>query len=179
MVAKGQGPWDFGFSGSFISAEFDSTVIDSTGSVLGGVQEGNRLPSVPKYQLSASATYNIDTSIAGSDGGYITASTQIVGDRITQPGDQVGGAGLFASGLPYGGASGADITEVDLTLDAYQISNITAGLDFDTWELQAYVSNVFDTNTNLSFDRERGGRARLGFRTNAPRTAGITARFNY
>ncbi len=179
MAAKGQGPWDFGFTGSFISAEFDSTVIDSTGSVLGGVEEGNRLPSVPKYQLSASATYNVDTDFAGSQGGYITTSLQVVGDRITQPSDQVGGSGNFASGLPFGGASGADITQVDLTLDAYEIMNVTAGLDFDTWELQAYVSNVFDKNTNLSFDRERGGRARLGFRTNAPRTAGITARFNY
>ena len=33
-----------------------------------------------------------------------------------------------------------------------------------------------DENADLSFDRERGGRARLGFRTNQPRTVGLTYR---
>ena len=39
-----------------------------------------------------------------------------------------------------------------------------------------YVNNVFDENALLSFDRERGGRARLGFSTNQPRTYGVTVR---
>lgn len=30
--------------------------------------------------------------------------------------------------------------------------------------------------TELSFDRERGGRARLGYRTNTPRMLGVTLR---
>jgi iron complex outermembrane receptor protein len=40
----------------------------------------------------------------------------------------------------------------------------------------AYVNNLFDENPLLSFDRERGGRARLGFNVGQPRTYGITAR---
>ncbi len=39
------------------SAEFDSTVLTGTGAVLGGIEEGNRLPTVPKIQLAATATY--------------------------------------------------------------------------------------------------------------------------
>ena len=177
--AGSQGPFDFTFGGSFIEAEFDSDVIDSTGAILGGVENGNRLPSVPEYQLSSSATYNFDAPFAGSTGGYITASVQTVGNRFTQPSDQVGGAGSFVSNLPFGGASGNDVTSVDLQLDAYEIFNLNAGLDFENWALQIYANNLFDTNTNLSFDRERGGRARLGFRTNTPRTFGVTARYTY
>ena len=39
-----------------------------------------------------------------------------------------------------------------------------------------YVNNLFDENALLSFDRERGGRARLGFNVGQPRTIGITLR---
>jgi iron complex outermembrane receptor protein len=41
------------------------------------------------------------------------------------------------------------------------------------------VNNVTDENVNLSFDRERGGRARLGFHTNEPRTVGLTLRARF
>jgi iron complex outermembrane receptor protein len=39
-----------------------------------------------------------------------------------------------------------------------------------------YANNVTDEKALLSFDRERGGRARLGFSTNQPRTIGVTLR---
>jgi len=42
-----------------------------------------------------------------------------------------------------------------------------------------YVNNLFDENALLSFDRERGGRARLGFSTNSPRTYGVTVRKSF
>jgi iron complex outermembrane recepter protein len=41
------------------------------------------------------------------------------------------------------------------------------------------MNNAFDENANLAFDRERGGRARLGFHTNQPRTVGLTARTSF
>ncbi len=44
------------------------------------------------------------------------------------------------------------------------------------WEGVLYVNNVTDENALYSFDRERGGRARLAFRTNQPRTIGVTVR---
>jgi iron complex outermembrane recepter protein len=43
----------------------------------------------------------------------------------------------------------------------------------------AYVSNLFDENPLLSFDRERGGRARLGFNVGQPRTFGVTVRQHF
>ena len=60
-----------------------------------------------------------------------------------------------------------------------QIVNINAGIDFGGVEVIAFINNATDENANLSFDRERGGRARLGFRTNQPRTFGVTARIRF
>ncbi len=163
-------------AGSVLESEFDSTIIDSTGSVLGGVESGNRLASTPEFQIAAAATYSFP--FMGNDA-YISATIQHVGTRFTQPSDQVAGAGAFASNLAFGGAPGTDITNVDLELDAYQIVNLSAGLVKDSWEAVLYVNNVTDENANLSFDRERGGRARLGFRTNQPRSVGLTVRKNF
>jgi len=170
----------FTVAGSYVQAEFDTTVRDGGGNVLGGVEEGNRLPSVPEFQIAATASYTFDLDLFGSTReAYLAASIQHVGSRYTQPSDQVPGAGDFASGLPFGGATGAEVTSLDLELDPYQIVNLNAGIDFESWELVFFVTNVTDENALLSFDRERGGRARLGFRVNQPRTFGVTARARF
>jgi outer membrane receptor protein involved in Fe transport len=169
--------FEFSIAGSFLESEFDSTVIDALGSILGGVEDGNRLASVPEFQIAATGSYNFPFG-AGSNDAFISATVHHVGDRITQPSDQVAGAGDFASGLAFGGATGNDVTSLDLELDAYTIINLNAGIVFDNWEAVFYINNVSDENANLSFDRERGGRARLAFRTNMPRTIGITIRMN-
>ena len=100
-----------------------------------------------------------------------------MGDRITQPSDQVAGAGTFTSGLAFGGATGSETTELDLLLDDYGTLNMSFGLTYDDYEILFYANNLFDENALLSFDRERGGRARLGFTTNQPRTVGATFRY--
>jgi len=166
-------------TGSILEAEFDSTVLDANGDVLGGVEKGNRLASVPEEQAALSTTYFLPLDLEGGAQVYTTASFQYIGDRITQPGDQVEGAGAFSSGLTFGGATGNEVTEVDLLLDAYTTFNLNAGLTKDKWEVMAYVNNVFDENANLSFNRERGGRARLAYHTNPPRTFGVVYRMNF
>jgi outer membrane receptor protein involved in Fe transport len=103
---------------------------------------------------------------------------------FTQPGDQeIGGIGdsvlRQASGLPFGGASGNRRTHRDIELNAFTTANLSFGVMMESWEVIAYVKNITDVNANLSFDRERGGRARLGFRTNEPRTFGLTLRTNF
>lgn len=167
------------FAGSFLEAEFDSTVTDSTGAVLGGVEDGNRLASVPEVQLALSGTFTFAEPLFGSNETYISGSIQHVGDRITQPSDQVAGAGSFSSGVPLGGATGNEVTNLDLELDAYETINLSAGLVYDDWEAVLYANNISDENVDLSFDRERGGRARLAYRTNQPRTIGVTFRKSF
>ncbi len=171
---------EFSLVGSVINSEFKSTVTDATGAVLGGVADGNRLASVPELQLAATGTYYFPLNFGGNQSdAYVSATVQHVGDRFTQPGDQVPGAGQFVSGLPFGGATGNEVTSVDLELDEFTILNLRAGILKETWDAVLYIDNVTDENANLSFDRERGGRARLGFRTNQPRTVGVTFRTRF
>ncbi len=68
-------------------------------------------------------------------------------------------------------------TTLDLKLPDYQLVNLSAGIEFDNgFDVTVYVNNLFDENALLSFDRERGGRARLGFHVGQPRTIGVTVR---
>jgi iron complex outermembrane receptor protein len=177
LKAKPNQYWDFSLAASLLEAEFDTTVRDSNGGVLGGVQDGNRLASVPEISGAATATYTKPSNLFGSDGDlYFSATVQHVGDRITQPGDQVAGAGVFNPGLAFGQLSGNEVISLDLELPSYEVVNFNLGFSTENWDTVLYINNVFDENTLLSFDRERGGRARLAFRTNQPRTVGVTFR---
>lgn len=164
-------------AGSVVEAQFDSTVRDGSNNVIGGIEEGNRLASVPEFQIAATAAYYfpLDSWRTGLEG-FVGGSLQHVSSRFTQPSDQVNNPRNFVSGLAFGGATGTEITTVDLELDAYTLINLNAGVEADDWALIVYVNNVADENADLAFDRERGGRARLGFHTNNPRTFGVTVR---
>jgi iron complex outermembrane recepter protein len=164
---------DLSLSGTLIDSEFDSTVVDGTGAVLQGIRKGNRLPSVPEFTLAASATYNVD--ISDTTKGFIGATFQHIGNRYTQPSDQENNPRTFTSRLAFGGATGTAGTTVNLRLPAYEILNFNAGLEMDNgWSALLYVNNALDENALLAFDRERGGRARLGYHVSNPRTIGVT-----
>lgn len=165
---------DFVFSGSVIEAEFDTTLPDPLTTAT-GIREGNRLPSVPNFQLSVSGSYEWNVSDVLT--GFVSASYSHVGSRYTQPADQEGNPRTFTHGLPFNGAPADAATTVDLLLPSYDIVNLSIGADFENGlSVIGYLNNVFDENALLSFDRERGGRARLGYRTNQPRTVGMTVR---
>ena len=166
------------FAGSYIEAEFDSTISASDGSVVEGIEKGNRIPSVPEWQLSGSATYTLP-GILSAEESYLSTSWQFVGDSYTQSGDQVSGKGVFPHNLPYAGLAADHTTEVDLLLDSYHLFNLSAGLVYGNLEFAAYLKNITDENVRLSFDRERGGRARLAYRVGDPRTFGIVTRMRF
>ena len=169
---------ELSFAASVLKAEFTDTILKADGTPLGGMEDGNRLPSVAELQLAGTATYRFPLDWAGATGGYVSATVHHMGDRYTQPGDQVAGAGTFGH-FAYAGSTGAETTTVDLELDAFTIVNISAGIEGEDWEALIYVNNVTDENADLSFDRERGGRARLAFRTNMPRNVGVTFRKHF
>ncbi len=166
------------FAGSYIEAEFDSTIRTADGDVVEGIEDGNRIPSVPDWQLSGSATYTLPGLLSARES-YISGSWQFVGDSLTQSGDQVSGKGVFTHNLPYAGIPADQTTEVDLLLDSYHLFNLSAGLVYDNIEFTAYVKNITDENVKLSFDRERGGRARLAYRVGQPRTFGVVTRMRF
>ncbi len=168
----------FGISvnGSIIDSKFDSTVRDGTGNVLGGIRDGNRLPTVPKFQIAVNADATLPLSTDADL--KFTASYQYVGNRYTQPSDQENNPRSFVSGLPFAGATGTQATLLNLNLPSYHLVNLSAGITLKSLDADiiAYVNNALDEDVQLSFDRERGGRARLGFNVGQPRTFGLTAR---
>lgn len=165
---------DLSFAGSVVEAEFDTTLRSDLAAAT-GIRNGNRLPSVPKYQFATSATYG--GSFTDDSDWYVTASYQRVGNRFTQPADQENNPRTFVSGLPFNGATGTSATVVDLRLPHYDLLNLSGGFDFESGlGIQVYVNNLLDENALLSFDRERGGRARLGYNIGRPREFGVTIR---
>ena len=179
LAAQPSDSFELSLAGTVLEAEFDSTFLKADGTPLAGLIDGNRIASVPEIQIAGSGTYTFPLSWMGGSDGFVTATVNYIGDRITQPSDQLAGAGDFTSGLAFGGATGNEVTTVDLNLDAYTIVNLSAGIEKDDWSAVLYIHNAGDENANTSFDRERGGRARLAFRTNKPRTIGLTFRKNF
>lgn len=173
---------ELSLNGSVIDAKFDSSVTTTGGAVIAGMRDGNRLPTVPKFQMAATGTY----TAAVSDGldWSMTASFQHVGDRFTQPGDQEPGSGSFTNSIWYNSTANTFGTGSynfgSYLLPSYNLVNLSTGLEWDNGlSLTVYVTNLFDENPLLSLDRERGGRARLGYNIGSPRKIGMTVRKSF
>ena len=176
---------DLSFAGSLINAEFDSTLPEPLATTT-GIRNGNRLPTVPKYQVAATATYG--TRFSSSGEWYVNGSVQRIGNRYTQPADQEAASSnvdliffdpvtqLFGLSTPL--PPGTNIGR--LRLPPYTLVNASLGLKWDSGlEIVGYVKNIFDVNPKLSLDRERGLRARIGYNIGQPRTIGLTVRQSF
>jgi iron complex outermembrane receptor protein len=174
--------FDIAFSGIYNDAEIRSTLTstDAGGnvSVVSGIQEGRRLPTVPELQGSIAATYR--WFLAGNSQVYATGVFQYVGSRFTQVGDEDLGT-LDMTTLPntIGGPLTQSTFSYDPKLPAYSLLNLRAGWRRGQWDIAAYVNNATNELAFLALDRERGTLARVGYLTNMPRTAGITTRFTF
>jgi iron complex outermembrane receptor protein len=180
--------FDFSISGTFTESELRSTLTstDDAGnvSVVSGIQEGNRLPSVPRVQAAASATWRWPFR-AGAQG-FLTATYHHVGSRYTQIEDlspAVGSVDMTQFEEEDGATIGGPLTQTTFTFDpempAYNLVNVRVGVTRPNWEAALFVNNLTDERAFLSLDRERGTRARVGYLTNQPRTLGVTLGFNY
>ena len=89
-----------------------------------GIREGNRLPTVPKFQMAAAATYG--QRWGGDKEWYVNASYQHVGSRFTQPADQELNPRSFTHGLAPLVPPGS-VTTLDLKLPSYDLVNLSAG----------------------------------------------------
>ena len=179
---------ELSFAGSLLNAEFDSSVVteddpatpaNEGGAIIAGIRDGNRLPTVPKYQFAATADFAVPVSDRAE--WFSSASIQRVGNRFTQPSDQEPGAGLFPTAVFADPVTGVvDVGSFNfgsLRLPAYTLVNLSTGINLDSGlTVQLYANNIFDKSPKLSLDRERGGRARLGYNIGTPRTIGITVR---
>ena len=174
--------FDFSVSAGYNDSEVRSTLAGSAATVQAtGIREGNRLPSVPKFQAAVSATYQ--QPVATDFNGYATATYNHVGSRYTQLVDQEAGVGTvnLLAFAPH--TIGGPLTQSTFTFDpllpSYDLLNLRFGVRHGSWDVAFYVNNVTDERALLSLDRERGFLARVGFLTNQPRTYGLTTRVDF
>lgn len=173
--------FDFAISGSYNDSQVRESLSDEGAVHATGIRAGNRLPSVPKFQMALSATYQ--QPIVPTYWGYVTGNYQHVGSRYTQLVDQEAGVGTINL-LAFGDhAIGGPPTQATFTfnplLPAYDILNFRVGVRHGLWDVAFYVNNITDERAFLSLDRERGFLAREGFLVNQPRTFGIATRFDF
>ncbi len=177
--------FDFNVSVGYNDATLRSTLTstDAAGhvTIISGIREGARLPSVPDWQAAIAATYQ--QPVTEGVTGYLTGTWQYIGSRYTQVGDDVPGFGVVplqnlpgALGHTIGGPLTQDTFVFDPLLPAYNILNFRLGARFSEFDLAFFVNNVTDERAFLALDRERGLLARVGYLTNPPRTFGLTAR---
>ena len=177
--------FDFALSGTLNNSELKSTLTstDDEGqvSVVSGIAEGNRLPSVPKVQASAAVTLHRPLTSTGE--AYLTATYNHVGSRFTQIDDMAPGVGTvnlnsFAPNT-IGGPLTASTFTFDPELPAYNLVNLRLGFSQRAYEVALFLNNITDERALLALDRERGLRARVGYLTNQPRTLGVSMSFSY
>jgi len=175
--------FDFAVSTSLNDAKLRSTLTStsSTGqvTVVSGIEEGNRLPSVPKMQASAAATFKWPMQTGSS--AFLTGTYNYVGSRYTAIDDLAAGFGTVNLNSFGANTIGGPLTQSTFVFDpempAYSLLNLRVGLTRSDWDLALFVNNVTDERAFLALDRERGTRARVGYLTNQPRTIGLTLAF--
>jgi iron complex outermembrane receptor protein len=172
--------FDFALSGNYNNSELRSDFRSSTGGIVAGIKTGNRLPSVPEFQMAAAATFHFP--MRSGMAGYLTGVYQHVGDRYTQVSDQEVGFGTvditsFAGDI--GGPYTQNIVTFDPLLPAYDTVNVRLGVLRGQWDVAFFINNITDERAFLALDIERGSRARVSYLTNVPRTFGVSTRVNF
>ena len=185
LAAQPSAAFDFAISASYADSELGSTLTstaaDGTTSVVSGIEKGNRLPTVPKFQAALAATWRWE---AGAWAGYLSSAFQHVGSRFTQIGDHAPGFGTvdllaLSATNPVGGPLTQTVFRFDPELPAYDLLNLRLGFLNERWDIALFVNNALDERALLALDQERGTRARVGYLTNQPRTIGVSSRINF
>ncbi|WP_293676024.1 TonB-dependent receptor [uncultured Phenylobacterium sp.] len=165
--------FDVAATASYNDAQLTSSLRDSAGVPIQGLADGNRLPTVPKFQASVSLGYERELSTGMEV--FSNLTFQHVGKRFTQISDQESNPRTVPL-FPNMGGGTANSLIFPLELPSYDIVNLRVGIRADGFEAALFVNNLGDERAKLSIDRERGLRARYGFITNPPRTYGATVR---
>ncbi|MYB19600.1 MAG: TonB-dependent receptor [Holophagales bacterium] len=185
LTAQPSAVFDFAISASYADSELGSTLTstaaDGTTSVVSGIEKGNRLPTVPRFQAAVAATWRWE---AGDWAGYLSSAFQHVGSRFTQIGDHAPGFGTvdllaLSATNPVGGPLTQTTFRFDPEMPAYDLLNLRLGFLNERWDIALFVNNALDERALLALDQERGTRARVGYLTNQPRTIGVTSRISF
>jgi iron complex outermembrane receptor protein len=195
LFARPNAAWDFGVSASVLDAKLTSSatvpspVPGGAPVVVGGLQDGARLPTAPKTQAAAFVGYTLPLS---SQRDFFTNFTvQYVGSSFSQFENEQPGWGNICTGCPnaanpnaarldeFGGPLSTNSFTFNPELPSYTIGNLRLGLKSDHWQAAFYVNNLWDETARLALDYERGRTARLGYLTNQPRTYGLYGSYSF
>ena len=187
LFARPNSTWDFGVSATYLEAELRSSVVSIVGgdsTVVGGLAEGNRLPTSARFQGVASVGYTMP--IGAERNLFANLTVQYVGSSFSQFENESPNFGLItpdgldgAARLIQFGAPALTAFAFETELPSYSLGNLRAGLRHDRFELAAFVNNLWDEQARLALDYERGRSARVGYLTNTPRTYGVSARWEF
>jgi iron complex outermembrane receptor protein len=187
LFARPNDTWDFGISATYLEAELRSSVVSVTGStttVVGGLAEGNQLPTSAEFQGVVSVGYT--HPIGGSRNLFANLTVQHVGSSFSQFENETENFGLIATNGPTGsarlipyGAPSVSSVGFAAELPSYELGNLRVGVKQEAFEVAVFVNNLWDEEARLALDYERGRSARVGFLTNMPRTYGISARWDF
>ena len=185
ITGQPTGAFDYAISASYADSKIGSTLTstadDGTTSLVSGIEKGNRLPTVPKFQATVAATYRWE---AGDWAGYLIGVFQHVGSRFTQIGDHAPGFGTvdllaLSATNPIGGPLTQSVFRFDPEMPAYNLMNLRLGFLNERWDIALFINNATDERAFLALDQERGTRARVGYLTNPPRTIGVSSRISF
>ncbi len=185
FTAQPTAHWDVAASVALNNAQLKSSLTTSSSlgvvSVVSGIKDGNRLPSVPREQVSLAATYR--WRVHSGWNAAATGTFNHVGSRYTSIDDLAQGFGTVDLNSFGANTIGRPLTQstfqFSAELPAYQLLNLRGALSHGRWEMSVFAHNLTDTVARLALDRERGTRARVGYLTNPPRTMGLGLRFEY
>jgi iron complex outermembrane receptor protein len=168
--------FDVAATASYNDAKLTSSLLDAARQPIQGLRDGNRLPTVPKFQASVSVGY--ERPLDNGWEAFSNLTFQHVGKRYTQVSDQENNPRTVPLFPTLGGQTASSLI-FPLELPSYEILNLRVGFRGDGWEGAVFVNNLGDERAKLAIDRERGLRARYGFLTNPPRTVGATIRRDF
>jgi iron complex outermembrane receptor protein len=192
LFARPNSTWDFGLSATWVDARLRGSVTSTstTGvvTIVGGLADGNRLPTAPQVQAVGSVGYTLP--LQEKRDFFSVFTVQYVGSSYSQFENeeeqfgQIGGTANDPDANParlitYGGVPANTVISFDARLPAYSLGNLRAGVRTNRWEAAVYLNNVWDTNAHLALDYERGRSARVGYLTNQPRTIGVGAQYKF
>jgi iron complex outermembrane recepter protein len=185
--------WDFGVTASYIDAKLTSSVTSTptpgTTVVVGGLADGNRLPTAPKTQAAAYLGYTLPVSKQRDF--FANFTVQYVGSSFSQFENEQPGWGHICTGCPnaanpyaagldaFGGPLSTNSFTFNPELPSYTIGNLRLGLKTDRWQAAFYVNNLWDETARTALDYERGRTARVGYLTNQPRTYGLYGSYSF
>ncbi|MBV8876699.1 MAG: TonB-dependent receptor, partial [Gammaproteobacteria bacterium] len=104
LFARPNANWDFGVTASYIDAKLTSSVTSTlpgpppTTVVVGGLADGNRLPTAPKSQAAAYLGYTMP--LANQQDFFANFTVQYVGSSFSQFENQQPGFGNICTGCP-------------------------------------------------------------------------------